>query len=252
MPSNAEMRDVLLASSLPEHIQATLMARYGLPNILRALPLAENNTNGELQAIIAEMEKELFYKHLVETKRYLQAEIKKRTGGRDTLDGWIVCGSGLASLPRAEGITILGERRNPDKKGILAKEIPHWPLPKAPGHGTEIFIADIGGQLVGIATGRAHIYDTNYTPMQLRMITSPLVIAKGLGIQWLVTTNAAGILDNGRVKVGDVVVDVDYVNQQGVNPFIGLDDERLGSRFPGKANVADPDLFVRLEKRVPP
>lgn len=204
---------------------------------------AELNMDVAFQSAVARYEKDIFYNHLWETRHYLGNRILEKTG-RETLDGWIVCGSGLASLPNSKDIKVIDR--------IKVEEIPHWFSPQAPGHGKELVIADIKGQLVGIQTGRAHIYDTNYTPQQLKMITAPLVVAKGLGIKWLVTTNAAGVIDNKRVKVGDVVVDVDYVNQHGINPLIGPNDERLGERFPSKANVADPQLFSRLEKFVSP
>jgi len=205
--------------------------------------IAEQNMDVQLQMAIGRQEREIYYQHLVETRDFIRTRLQEKVG-RDTLDGWIVCGSGLASLPNSSEIIILDR--------IPVEEIPHWFSPQAPGHGKELVIANIKEQLVGIATGRAHLYDTDDSPRQLRMITAPLIVAKGLGINWLVTTNAAGVLDNGQIKVGDVVVDVDYVNQHGVNPLIGPNDNRLGMRFPGKANVADPYMFARFENFVPP
>lgn len=207
-----------------------------------SLSVARQKMDVKFQIDVLQKENKIFYQHLVETKDFLQKRIKEKTD-RDTLDGWIVCGSGLASLPNSSDIEIIDR--------ISVDEIPHWFSPQAPGHGKEVIIAKIKGQLVGIQTGRAHIYDTNNTPEQLKMITAPLVVAKGLGVNWVVTTNAAGVLDNGRVKKGDVVVDIDYVNQHGVNPMLGPNDDRLGQRFPGKANVADPFMFAQLEKFVP-
>ena len=215
-----------------------------LPELeVRAFSIAEQNMDVALQMKVAIFERDIYYNHLVETRDFLRKRLKEKTG-RQTLDGWIVCGSGLASFPDSKDISILDR--------ISVEEIPHWFSPQAPGHGKEVIIADISGQLVGIATGRAHIYDTDNSPEQLRMITAPLIVAKGLGINWLITTNAAGVLDNGKVEVGDVVVDIDYVNQQGINPLIGPNDERLGQRFPGKADVADPFIFQRLDPFIPP
>lgn len=208
----------------------------------RAKLIAEQNMDVRLQMATAWQEREIYYQHLVETRDFIGNRLQEKIG-RNTLDGWIVCGSGLASLPDSKEIEIIDR--------IPVDEIPHWFSPQAPGHGKELVIANIKGQLVGIATGRAHIYDTDNSPRQLRMITAPLIVAKGLGINWLVTTNAAGVLDNGHIRVGDVVVDVDYVNQHGVNPMMGPNDDRLGVRFPGKANVADPYMFARLEHFVP-
>ena len=51
----------------------------------------------------------------------------------------------------------------------------------------------------------------------------------------IVTTNAAGVLENGMIEKGDVaLVDADYVNQFGANPWMGPNDDRLGTRFQGK------------------
>ena len=204
-----------------------------------SLTTARQNMDVRFQIDVLQKENKIFYQHLVETKDFLQKRILEKTE-RDTLDGWIVCGSGLASLPNSADIEIIDR--------ISVDEIPHWFSPQAPGHGKEVIIANIKGQLVGIQTGRAHIYDTDYSPEQLKMISAPLVVAKGLGVNWVVTTNAAGVLDNGKIKKGDVVVDVDYVNKHGINPMMGPNDPRLGTRFPSKANIADPDIYSRMEK----
>ena len=204
--------------------------------------IAEAHMSIKLQMELALEEKEIYYQHLIGSQDYISDRLQRRSG-IEKLDGWIVCGSGLASLPNSKDIKILDT--------IFTQEIPNWPVPQAEGHGKELFIADIGGQIVGIQTGRQHIYDTDNSPRQLKMITAPLIVAKGLGVDWLTTTNAAGVLDNGKIKEGDVVVDVDYVNQHGVNPLMGLNDERLGIRFPGKRNVADPYMYKELEKFIP-
>lgn len=207
-----------------------------------ARSIASTRLNVRLQREVAAFEKNIYYNQLTESKRFLEHRLEEKIG-RKNLDGWIVCGSGLAGLADSGGMTIHDR--------IPMDTIPNWMTPQAPGHGKDLVIADINGQMVGIMTGRTHIYDTNYSPEQLKMITTPLRVAKGLGINWLITTNAAGVLDNGKVQVGDVVVDVDYVNQHGVNPLFGPNDNRLGTRFPGKAGIADPHLFQRLEQFLP-
>lgn len=210
------------------------------------------NMSVEFQTAVARFEMDIYFDHLVETRDFLQGQVQSVLGkeqsagrllGKEKLDGWIVCGSGIASLPNAEGVRIIKE--------IPVEEIPHWFVPQAPGHGKSVIIAEIAGQLVGIQTGRAHIYDTDGSPRQLRMITAPLRVARGLGIDWLITTNAAGAYDNGIIKKGDVVADIDYVNQFAVNPLLGPNDSRLGPRFPGKGEVADPYLFERLHNIIP-
>ncbi|MGD9129229.1 MAG: hypothetical protein PVJ09_01965 [Candidatus Woesebacteria bacterium] len=219
-----------------------------LPDLLQNTPFHElarqeayKTMSVEFILAKAAYEQALFYQHLVESKEYIQEILKELEIA--SLDGWIVCGSGLASLSQSSDIEIL--------HSISVTSIPHWFCPQVEGHGQALAIADIAGQKVAIQTGRAHIYDTDYSPQQLKIITAPLIVAKSLGVNWLISTNAAGVYDNGKVQVGDVLVDVDYVNQHGVNPFIGANDERLGPRFTGKANLADPYLFAILGKLVP-
>lgn len=209
---------------------------------LQALQEVQRRMDVSYQLEKLELERQLYYDHLIETKDFLLEELKTHTG-KDQLDGWIVCGSGLASLPSAKGVTVLHR--------IPVGKIPHWFAPQAPGHGKEVLFAEVAGKLVGIATGRAHIYDTDYSPTQLKMITAPLRVAKGLGISWLITTNAAGAMDNDSVRVGDMAVDVDYVNQHGVNPLLGPNDVRLGQRFPAKANTVNQDMLQILAQIVP-
>lgn len=217
-----------------------------------ARQFAEQQMNVIFQERVLQLEKDIYYDHLLETRNFIQEKItialgKEQSEGRlvdkTHLDGWIVCGSGLKALPESSEIRILDR--------IQVEKIPHWFSPQAPKHGKEVIVADIKGQLVGIQTGRAHIYDTNNSPEQLKMIEAPLITAKGLGVNWVITTNAAGALDNGRVEKGDIVVDIDYVNQHGVNPFMGPNDDRLGKRFPSKSMVADPYIYERLAELIP-
>ncbi len=213
---------------------------------------AERNMDVDFQMAILAQERNIFYDHLVETKTFFQNRITNvlekenaegRLVGKTHIDGWINCGSGIATLPNSSEVRILDE--------IEGESIPHWFIPQAPGHGKKVILADIKGQFVAIQTGRVHIYDTDLTPRQLRMMTAPLVVAKGLGVDWIITTNAAGALDNFNISVGDVVVDVDYVNQFAVNPLIGPNDKRLGTRFPGKGQVVDPYIYERLTRVIP-
>ena len=68
-----------------------------------AAQLADIDANVLLQMRISELKKQARYEHLLETREFFQ-NILKETTGEETLDGWIVCGSGLASLPDSKKV----------------------------------------------------------------------------------------------------------------------------------------------------
>ena len=67
---------------------------------------------------------------------------------------------------------------------------------------------------------------------------------KSLGIELLVVSNAAGGLNPG-FSAGDVMVIDDHINFMNRNPLIGVNDERLGPRFPDMSAPYDRRLSDR-------
>jgi len=74
----------------------------------RANPVlaARQNMDVRFQTRVAELERKEYYQHLVETRDFLRERVHEKTG-REEVDGWIVCGSGLASLPNSQDIEII-------------------------------------------------------------------------------------------------------------------------------------------------
>lgn len=62
---------------------------------------------------------------------------------------------------------------------------------------------------------------------------------KLLGVKTLILTNAAGGI-NRMLCPGDLMIIRDHINFMGVNPLIGINDERFGPRFPDMTNVYCP------------
>ncbi len=56
-------------------------------------------------------------------------------------------------------------------------------------------------------------------------------VMKHMGAQMLIVSNAAGGM-NPYHRAGDIVVIEDHINLMGDNPLIGINDDRLGPRFP--------------------
>jgi purine-nucleoside phosphorylase len=75
--------------------------------------------------------------------------------------------------------------------------------------------------------GRFHCYE-GYIAEQ---VTFPVRVMKALGIELLIVSNAAGGL-NPIFTAGDVMVIEDHINMLNRNPLVGVNDDRLGPRFP--------------------
>jgi purine-nucleoside phosphorylase len=69
----------------------------------------------------------------------------------------------------------------------------------------------------------------------------PVRLLAALGIDTLIVTNAAGSVHTG-LQPGDLMLIRDHINLSGGNPLIGVNDERLGRRFPDMTTAYDAEL----------
>ncbi len=106
-------------------------------------------------------------------------------------------------------------------------EIPHFPLSTATGHRGRLVCGKLAGVPVVAMEGRFHMYEG----YPLKQITLPVRVFKELGAELLVVSNACGGL-NPYFQSGDIMVIEDQINLMGDNPLIGINDDRLGPRFP--------------------
>lgn len=153
---------------------------------------------------------------LEETAAWIAARVSlKPTTG-------IVLGSGLGNL--VDRIT--------EQTVIEYRDIPHFPVPTVAGHAGRLVFGKIGGTNVVAMQGRFHFYEGH----AMRTIAFPVALMNRIGVSTLVVSNAAGGINRG-FKSGDLMIITDHINLFGTNPLIGLNDERLGPRFPDLSDV---------------
>jgi purine-nucleoside phosphorylase len=117
--------------------------------------------------------------------------------------------------------------------------IPHFPKSTAMGHKGQLVCGKIGKVPVVTMEGRFHAYE-GYL---LDVVTLPVRVMKELGIKLLIISNASGGM-NPNYKSGDIMVIDDHINLMGGNnPLFGVNDDRLGPRFPDMSCPYDRELI---------
>ena len=139
----------------------------------------------------------------------------------------IILGSGLGGISGALA----------DAVTIPYDEIPHFARSTAHGHAGQLVCGLLEGVPVVVMEGRMHAYEG----YPLQQITFPVRVMKRLGTELLIVTNACGGL-NPQYRTGDLMVIEDHINLLGDNPLTGINDERLGPRFPDMSAPYTPEL----------
>lgn len=65
----------------------------------------------------------------------------------------------------------------------------------------------------------------------MQQVTYPVRVMKALGIDTLILTNSSGGL-NPDFQAGELMLITDHINNMGVNPLIGPNEDSFGTRFP--------------------
>jgi purine-nucleoside phosphorylase len=145
----------------------------------------------------------------------------------------IILGTGLGNV--AEEIQ--------DAVAIDYEQIPHFPRSTATSHRGRLVCGKLAGVSVVAMEGRFHQYEG----YPLKQITLPVRVMKALGARTLIVSQAVGGM-NPYYKPGDVMVIDDHINLMGDNPLVGVNDDRLGVRFPDMSAPYTPELIdVALE-----
>ncbi|NLX95166.1 MAG: purine-nucleoside phosphorylase [Rhodopirellula sp.] len=118
--------------------------------------------------------------------------------------------------------------------------IPYFPRSTAIGHTGQLVCGTLEGTTVVAMEGRFHAYE-GWTH---RQITFPVRVMKALGAELLIVSNACGGM-NPQYGRGDIVVIEDHINLMLGNPLVGVNDDRLGPRFPDMSAPYDRTLIDR-------
>jgi purine-nucleoside phosphorylase len=149
----------------------------------------------------------------------------------------IILGTGLGSL--AEEI---------ETQATLAYEsIPHFPRSTSISHAGQLVCGTLQGVPVVAMEGRFHAYE-GYSH---RQITFPVRVMQALGAELLIVSNACGGL-NPQYGQGHIMVIEDHINLMSGNPLIGVNDDKLGPRFPDMCEPYDAkliDLTLSIARR---
>jgi purine-nucleoside phosphorylase len=140
----------------------------------------------------------------------------------------IILGTGLGSLVKK--IDVQAE--------FEYSEIPHFLKSTATSHRGRLLCGELSGVPVVAMEGRFHMYEG----YPLDRITLPVRVMKFLGAQLLMVSNACGGM-NPNVQAGDIMLIEDHINLMGGNPLIGINDDRLGPRFPDMSQPYDHRLI---------
>lgn len=128
-------------------------------------------------------------------------------------------------------------------KVLAYQEIPHFPAATVESHRGQMVLAECGNKRVIIFQGRFHHYE-GYTMQQ---VVFPVRVAKLLGVESLLLSNAAGAL-NPLYEKGDLVLIADHINLQTANPLTGKNIDELGTRFPDMSAPYDAAMQERLRR----
>jgi purine-nucleoside phosphorylase len=149
----------------------------------------------------------------------------------------LILGSGLGDVVDALA----------SSEALPFSKVPYFPSAGAPSHKGLLHSGILAGVPVLVMQGRVHAYE-GYSSAD---VAFPVRVMKELGIESLVTTNAAGGI-NPLFSVGDLMVLEDHINipaLAGMDPTRGEHIPELGPRFTPLNQAYDPafrELFEQI------
>ena len=167
------------------------------------------------------------YNKIMESVEYIKSKVNR------TPQIAVILGSGLGDLVNSVE----------DIEDIAYENIPNFPVSTVEGHEGKLVFGKINGIEILLMQGRFHYYE-GYT---MKEVTYPVYVMKQLGIEKIIVTNACGGI-NTSFEPGTLMIIKDFINLFGDNPLIGVNDERLGTRFPDMSEPYKLELISKAKK----
>lgn len=145
----------------------------------------------------------------------------------------VILGSGLAGL--ADALE--------DAAVFPYGDLPGFPVTTVIGHTGKLYIGKLEGVPLICMQGRVHGYEGH----DQQMLGFPTRVLAALGVETLFITNASGSLDVDAGP-GSLMMITDHINFSGMNPLVGVNDDRLGPRFPDMGDAWNKKLRKKLAK----
>lgn len=141
------------------------------------------------------------------------------------------------------GVGYLAEQVE-DAVVVPFSEVPHQCVATNKSHVGNFVFGRLGGKNVVVMQGRIHIYE-GYTAEQ---VAFPVRVAKLLGCNSLIVTNAAGAV-NYNYRVGDIMLISDQIRLFDPDPLIGPNIPEFGNRWCDMSDVYTEEYRL-IAKRV--
>jgi len=122
-------------------------------------------------------------------------------------------------------------------------EIPHFPESTVESHAGQLVCGTLQGVPIVAMEGRFHYYE-GYSMQQ---VTFPVRVMKALGVEAMIITNAAGGM-NPEYQLGDIMLIEDHICFMDDNPLRGVNDDRLGPRYPDMFAPYDHKMITVAEQ----
>jgi len=158
------------------------------------------------------------------------AGIQSQIGARKPTIG-LILGSGLGAY--AETLE--------DAASVEYGAIPHFPVSTVAGHAGRLIVGNKGGMCCAALQGRVHYYEGH----NAATLVFPARTLIALGITTLIITNAAGGIGHDP---GTLMLISDHINLIPDNPLRGVNDDRIGPRFPDMSHAYNPELRAMARK----